>query len=272
MAAVKPVGVIGNTARDRIAGEVLPGGGPYHAGRALRALGRHGVLLTKCADEDRRRLLTPLVCLGLPVLWHESETTAAFELAYDGEEREMTVEELGPEWTPEEMSGWVAKALGGVEWVQVAALRRGEFAAAALAELARGRRLLLDGQGLVRAPTTGPLETDAGYDPALLEHVAALKLSEQEAGVLGALDEEGIRGLGVGEVVITLGSRGALVLEHGRVEEVPGRPVEPAADPTGAGDAFAAAYLASRAAGNGPVGAARRAAALVADLLSGKAR
>jgi sugar/nucleoside kinase (ribokinase family) len=272
VAGIKPVGVIGNTASDRIGGKTRPGGGPYHAGRALRALGRHGVILTKCADEDRRRLLTPLVCLGLPVLWHESETTAAFELTYDGENREMVVEEQGAEWTAGEMSGWVAKALAGVEWVQVAALRRGEFPPDALAELARGRRILLDGQGLVRAPGTGPLHTDAAYDPAVLENVSVLKLSEQEASVLGALDEDGARALGVAEVVITRGSRGVLVLERGRLEEVPVRPVEPVADPTGAGDAFAAVYLASRAAGNRPVGAARRAAALVADLLSVKAR
>ena len=32
------------------------------------------MILTKCADEDRRKLLTPLVCLGLPVLWHQSAT------------------------------------------------------------------------------------------------------------------------------------------------------------------------------------------------------
>jgi sugar/nucleoside kinase (ribokinase family) len=42
-------------------------------------------------------------------------------------------------------------------------------------------------------------------------------------------------------------------------------PVE--CDPTGAGDMFAAAYLVARADGDGPVAAARRAAAVVARLL-----
>jgi 2-dehydro-3-deoxygluconokinase len=71
---------------------------------------------------------------------------------------------------------------------------------------------------------------------------------------------------------VTLGSRGALVLDRGRLEHVPGRRVEPTVDPTGAGDAFGAAYLTARAAGNGPAGAARRACGLVADLLSGRLR
>jgi sugar/nucleoside kinase (ribokinase family) len=47
---------------------------------------------------------------------------------------------------------------------------------------------------------------------------------------------------------------------------VPARLV--AADPTGAGDAFAVAYLGSRAGGHAPASAARRATALVAALLA----
>jgi sugar/nucleoside kinase (ribokinase family) len=264
------VAVIGNVCRDRIAGRTRVGGGPYYAGRALRALGQRSAIVTKCSQEDRRRLLMPLVCLGLPVTWREASSTAAFELTYEGEEREMAVEELGPEWTPAEIADWVTTGLAGAVWVQVAALRRGEFSADTLEELARGRRIMLDGQGLVRPPATGPLEPDADYDPAVLRHVAVLKLSELEAGLLGGLDAEPLGRLGVPEVVVTLGSRGALVLDRGRLEHVPGRPVEPTADPTGAGDAFGAAYLAARAAGNGPVGAARRACGLVADLLSGR--
>jgi sugar/nucleoside kinase (ribokinase family) len=50
--------------------------------------------------------------------------------------------------------------------------------------------------------------------------------------------------------------------------EVPARVVD--ADPTGAGDGFAAAYLAARADGHRPVSAAHRAAALVSGLLSGR--
>jgi sugar/nucleoside kinase (ribokinase family) len=184
----------------------------------------------------------------------------------------MTVPELGADWTPDEVREWVSPGLAGVDWVQVAPLRRGEFPPETLAALARGRKLLLDGQGLVRPPTTGPLEPDADFDPAVLEHVAVLKLSEFEAELLGGLDEVSLRAFGVAEVVVTLGSRGALVLDRRGLTEVPGRPVEPAVDPTGAGDAFGAAYLVARADGNGPVGAARFACGIAADLLSGRLR
>jgi sugar/nucleoside kinase (ribokinase family) len=97
--------------------------------------------------------------------------------------------------------------------------------------------------------------------------VSVLKLAEEEARTLvGEPDEDALRSLGVPEVVVTLGSRGSLVLAEGRLERVPARAVD-GADPTGAGDAFSAAYLVSRASGHAPAASARRATALVAGLL-----
>ena len=80
-----------------------------------------------------------------------------------------------------------------------------------------------------------------------------------------------LAGSGVPEVVVTLGSRGSLVYAKGRLERVEARPVE-GGDPTGAGDAFAVAYLASRTAGHAATAAARRASAVVAALLAGRTR
>jgi sugar/nucleoside kinase (ribokinase family) len=155
-------------------------------------------------------------------------------------------------------------------WVHVAPLLRCDFPAETLGALARGRRVSLDGQGLVRVREPGPLRLDAGFDHALLEHVSILKLAEEEAQVvLGAVDEATVARLGVPEVVVTYGSRGSIVFADGRAHEVAARPV--ARDPTGSGDAFAVAYLAGRAAGHAPVAAARRATALVGALLTGRA-
>ena len=174
----------------------------------------------------------------------------------------MVVEAVGEPWTPEEARGWVARALVGVEWVHIAPLARSDFPPETLAELSRGRRLSLDGQGLVRGSGPGPLRLDAEYDPALLRHVSILKLAEEEAHVLVE---------GLDEVIVTLGSRGAVVLADGLAELVPARRVQGDPDPTGSGDAFAAAYLAARAGGDSPPSAARRASALVAALLAGRA-
>jgi len=99
-----------------------------------------------------------------------------------------------------------------------------------------------------------------------------LKLAEDEArAILGEPSEAALGELGVPEVVVTLGSRGSLVYANGRLERVEARPVE-GGDPTGAGDAFAVAYLASRTAGHAATAAARRASAVVAALLAERTR
>jgi sugar/nucleoside kinase (ribokinase family) len=258
------LGVVGNTALDVVRGRrPRVGGGPYHCARGLRAARAPAVLVTKLAEADRPALLPRLVALGLHVEWKPSETTAGFSMRYVGDRRLMTVDVVGPTWTPEDARGWVSDALGPAEWVHVAPLARSDFPAETLAALARGRRLSLDGQGLVRRAATGPLALDADYDPAVLEHVSVLKLAEEEYETIGREPHE----LGVREVLITRGSRGARVWADGRLEDVPARPVD--RNPTGAGDAFVAAYLVARYSGLRPVQAARRASHVVAAVLSG---
>lgn len=256
--------VVGNLSRDVVDGRSpRVGGGPYHCARALHALGARALIVTKCAEEDRPSLLPPVVALGLPVEWRRAASTAGFSISYVGDNRSMAIDALGPTWTPEEACGWVADALGRAEWVHVAGLARSDFPAETLAELARSRRISLDGQALVRRPATGPLVLDPDFDPAVLEHVSVLKLADEELGALGRDPAE----LGVPEVLVTLGSRGSLVWADGRLEEVPARPVR--RDPTGAGDVFVASYLVARRAGLRPVAAARRATAVVAAVLAG---
>jgi sugar/nucleoside kinase (ribokinase family) len=260
------LGVVGNLSRDVVDGSrPRAGGGPFHCARALHALGTRAVVVTKCAETDRATLLPGLVALGLPVEWRPSEATAAFSMTYSDGERTMTVDALGDAWTPDEARGWVADTLGRAEWVHVAALARSDFPAETLAELARGRRISLEGQGLVRPATTGPLALDGDFDPAVLEHVSVLKLGEEEYEAIGRGPDE----LGVPEVLITRGQRGSSVWAGGRLEDVPARPVGGRRDPTGAGDAFVAAYLVARFSGLPPVPAARRATAVVAAVLAG---
>ena len=117
-----------------------------------------------------------------------------------------------------------------------------------------------DGQGLVRTPHTGPLELDDDFDREILRYIWVLKLADEEAEVVGD-----VFGLGVREVVVTHGSGGSTVYCGGVAQHVPAHPLD--RDPTGAGDAFATAYIVGRNAGFSPVGAARRATAVVASLL-----
>jgi sugar/nucleoside kinase (ribokinase family) len=225
-------------------------------------------LAVKCADADRPLLARSLVAFGVPVLWRGGTSTAAFSMRYTGDRREMTVDSIGDTWAPEDVRG-----LRDMRWVHVGALAQTDFPPETLAELARGRRVSFDGQGLVRPARTGPLELERDYDPEVLRHVTVLKLAEEEARTLvGEPDESALRALGVPEVIVTLGSRGSLVYADGRLERVAVQPVGGPVDPTGAGDAFAVAYLAARAGGHAPVPSARRAGALVTGLLARRLR
>jgi sugar/nucleoside kinase (ribokinase family) len=256
---VRPLGVIGPLSRDVVAGEQRVGGGPWHAARALRALRHDAFVFAKCGVDDRRELQPRLAALGLPVCVTGSGKTTGFSMTYDGQARTMAVDSVGEPFTPDDVP---EKLLRRVEWLQVAPLLRGDFDEEMLAWLARDRRLLLDAHGLVRARETGPLRLDDAFDRALLRHVTVLKLAEDEAAVVGDVSD-----LGVPEVIVTDGARGSRVLTRDGEVDVPARPVE--SDPTGAGDAFAATYVASRADGHNPASAARRATALVAALLTG---
>ena len=261
--------VVGNLSRDLVdGGPPRAGGPPFWAARALRALGAPALVLAKCGAADRALLLRPLVALGIPVLWLGGDSTAAFSIRYEGDRREMTVEGIGDPWSPRDV-----QRLGDARWVHVGALAQSDFPAETLAALAEGRRVLFDGQGLVRPPRTGPLELHGDYDPEVLRHIDVLKLAEDEAEALvGEPDEAALRALGVPEVIVTLGSQGALVYADGRLERVAAQPVGGPVDPTGAGDAFAVAYLAARAGGHAPVPSARRAGALVTGLLARRLR
>ncbi|HVD65799.1 MAG TPA: PfkB family carbohydrate kinase [Gaiellaceae bacterium] len=260
------LGVVGLVSLDRVDGGLLRlGGAPFYAARALRLLGQPALIATKIAPEDSER---GLHALGLPVYSRPAAHTISFRIENDGDHRTMAIEELGDPWTPADVHGWLDPALRQVDWVHAGALTRDDFSAETLALLSRGRVLSFDGQGLVRPAEKGEVRVDGDYDPALLRHVNILKLSEQEAAALGLrLDDRSLAGLGVPEVVVTLGSRGAVVFADGFAEHVPTRPVE-AADPTGSGDMFMAGYLSYRRLRHGPRSAARLAAGVVRALLT----
>jgi len=248
------VAVVGSLSVDRVdGGPPRAGGAPYHAARALRLLSANAAIVARCAHADRRFLLPRLAVLGIPFDVLDGNSTTAFSFSYDGDARSMSVDTVSDSWTPRD-----ARAVGTrARWVHVAPLLRSDFPADTIAALARGRRLLLDGQGLVRRPDVGRLVLDADFDRDVLRHVWVLKLAEEEAEIVGDVD--------VPEVIVTLGSRGSIVRADGRETYVRAHTV--ARDPTGAGDAFSAAYVVSRAAGHAPTAAARRATAVVGACL-----
>lgn len=238
--------VVGQLSRDVIAGgEPRIGGPPWHAARALQALGADARIVAKCGEPDAVDYARRLETLGFPFELLVGTETTSFSFTYDEDgTRAMMVDAVGDPWREDEL------ALGDAEWVYVGPLLRDEID---FAWIGGGRRVLLDAHGLVRVPERGPLRLDGSFDRTQLEHVSMLKLSDEEAEVAGPVD--------VPEVIVTHGARGATV----NGVHVWSDPVD--RDPTGAGDMFGAAYLVSRADGADPVDAARRATTIVSKLL-----
>ncbi|MGH3009905.1 MAG: PfkB family carbohydrate kinase [Gaiellaceae bacterium] len=237
---MRPLGVIGPLSLDVVEGRAPRiGGGAWHAGRALAALDADALIVAACGTNEEDAFRAALDELGVPFELHAAGATTAFSFSYDtAGTRTMVVDAIGEPFAADV----------DADWLQVAPLLRGDVV------IPRAPHVLLDGQGLVRRPRLGPLRLDADFDPGILRGVSILKLSEEEAAVVGLVD--------VPELIVTHGVRGATV----NGTHIPADPVD--ADPTGAGDMFAAGYLAARAAGAEPVEAGRSATALVANLLS----
>ena len=251
------IALIGNLSLDLLPGQPpRTGGGPFHGARALQQLRVPARVIARCAEVDRETLLPPLVKLGTPTRYVHGESTNTFSFSYDGDVRTMSIDALGDVWHP----GDIPELPSG-RWVHLAPLVRGEFPLATIAALARRRRVSFDGQGLVRVPETGPLRLDDDFDREILRHIWVLKLADEEAEALGDPASLGVR-----EVLVTHGSRGSTIYCGGTSEHVPAHLI--GTDPTGAGDAFATAYIVGRNAGFSPAGAARRATAVVASMLS----
>jgi sugar/nucleoside kinase (ribokinase family) len=262
---VRPFGVIGDLSRDVVAGsEPQIGGGPWHASRALRGLRQDAIVFAKCGDASFR---PKLAALGMPVALSVRGETTGFSFSYDAAgTRTMSVDSIGEPWRPDDVPELLLRR---VEWLHVAGLLRGDFDADMLEWLARGRRLLLDAQGLVRARQTGPLVLDDAFDRELLRHATVLKLAEEEArAIVGDAELESLRELGVPEILVTFGSAGSLLITRDAAVPVPAREV--AGDPTGSGDAYAVSYVAARASGHPPASAGRRATAAVAAMMTGR--
>ncbi len=267
MAHPTRITVLGNLSVDLVDDDPpSPGGCPSFAGVALAPLGNAALLVTCGATVDLPLFDAMLGALEIPYRVLPAEITSSFGLRYTGgDDRQMTVEAIGPTWTPEDLAGL---ELG--PWVHVSPLLRSDFPVEVLAALvAQGCQLSYDGQGLVRAPHLGPLTVDANYDPVVLGHLQVLKMADDEADVLAGrpFDAEIAAGLGVPEVVVTHGSGGCdLYLEGGHVHVPAARQIS-GVHTTGAGDMFTVTYVAARADGLEPLGAARRASAFVADRL-----
>jgi sugar/nucleoside kinase (ribokinase family) len=268
--------LIANVALDRVNhGPATCGGCPAFAPYAFARLKARGVINTACAEKD----LPTFRCLDtdaeVEFRFIEADATTQFDLDYSGEfseSRTMFLHQIGHEWSEADVDGVAANT----QWIHLAPLLRSDFPVATVARLAeRGHRIGYDGQGLVRVPKIGELSHDAQFDPALLEHLTVLKLSEDETAVIAAeRGDDAVLELfaRVPELIFTHGPRGAEVWNDGTLTTVTPDQVVADVQTTGAGDAFLSAYLIGRHRQLEPEAAATLAANVTAAMLAERKR
>jgi sugar/nucleoside kinase (ribokinase family) len=226
------VAVLGPAAKDEIVLEDgteqrRPGGTPHYAARALRAVG------------------------AVPVAIETGTLVSRLRHTPDGTEQELATV---PDPLTPEAAGELLPRIEGCAWVLLGGQTAGDFPVETLRLLAdAGHHLCLDGQGLARGSKPGPVRLRP-FPAALLDGVTALKMNEAEARAAGPID--------VPELLITRAERGCIVAVAGHEHEIQGSGRR-LADPTGAGDTFAALYCLGRTRGMPPEAAAAFAQAQV---------
>lgn len=182
------------------------------------------------ADEIRARLRhEPLDIMLEPIAAVASDLSVILTDA-DGENTIITTNAAAQALTPDRALAMMAEAVSGDLLVV-----QGNLSGPATLALLRAARA----RGVRSALNPSPMPE---YAQAALSLADIVFVNEGEAADLGGADA--LLAAGVGQVVLTLGARGARLLTAGQQIEVPALTC-PAVDPTGAGDCFMATALAS---------------------------
>jgi sugar/nucleoside kinase (ribokinase family) len=252
--------VCGHVTLDRVGADRVPGGSAWYAARTLAALGATPRVLTAAGPDFPASALAGLACAVA-----RSPATTTFENAYaeDGA-RTQRVLAAAPPLDP----AAIPEAWRAPEVLHLAPVL-GEIAVLPFRRAVRAGLVGLGVQGLVRSVTAGGVVLPR---PLALSREALRAL---DAAVVGEDEARGdpdlVRRLvaDVPVVAFTMGARGCEVYARGRRRRIGVHPAREL-DPTGAGDAFAAAFFLALARGADPVAAARLGAAAGSIVVEGR--
>ena len=177
------IALLGNLSRDLFPGRPpRVGGAPFHAARALRSLHVPARIYARCALDDRDELLPPVVALGTPVALRagRGDRELRDRLRRRAGERCGSARSATP-GCPDDVPLLPGRCAGCTSRRSPAPTSRPRRSPRSRA--AGGSRSTARGSCGRRG--TGELELDADYDPDVLRHVWVLKLTDEEAEVLG---------------------------------------------------------------------------------------
>ncbi|MFQ5684320.1 MAG: PfkB family carbohydrate kinase [Candidatus Binatia bacterium] len=261
--------VIGHITRDVIriqnVEKELPGGVAYYFTMAIKNLGLHVSLITKCSEKDKT-LLDDLVENDVDIFYSTSNTTT-FENIYskDSHSRIQKVRSVAAPFRPQEIPHISPRCF------HLGPLTKKDISVDLLRTLSQRSKVSLDVQGCLRTIEKEVVsysdweEKDEG-----LTYVNFLKADEGEAKILSGeqdLEKAAVKlsTYAIDEIVITLGSKGSLIYSKGKIYPIPSFRPKKIVDPTGCGDTYIAGYLFKRMKSS-PIVEAGNFAAAVASL------
>ena len=226
----------------------MTGGAGYYFSMALKQLDVNYLLVTKLRTEDQ-----PLLeeISGLPIKLCPSVSTHFFENIYEdySDNRRQKVHSLAEPF-----------GVTDVEEVSTRYFHLGPLASEDIPlELIRsisGQAVVsLDAQGFLRVienEQVHPCEWYAKHEG--LPFIDILKVNDFEASLLTKHEDMSkaavaLARYGIGEVVITMGSRSSLIYSGGVFHSIPAYPPQKTVDATGCGDTYMAGYLYQRVKG-----------------------
>ncbi len=241
-----------------------PGGTAFYFAHAMSSLHADNFLLVTSLAESEMKAVDDIRALGVDVSVLPSRHSVYFENCYgeNQDNRTQRVLAKADPFTVEGMTGIEAR------YYHLGSLLADDFSLDIIKMLSGKGIVSVDAQGYlreVRGEKVYPVDWTDKLEA--LKYIDILKVNEHEAAVLtGASDPlrgaEILAGWGVGEVVLTLGSMGSVILAGGKAYEIPAYAPTDIVDATGCGDTYMAGYLYMRDKGADYAEAGRFAAAM----------
>lgn len=243
------VAVLGPIAKDEVFVDgkkhISMGGIPFYVGKALQSLGVPCTLFVSHAKDDLNWVKEQL--RGLELVHFFSEKTLCFRLKYSSENPDQRVHETF--YSPNKTGIGVVESLEEFDYIIMGPLFYGDVDES-LFEKLKHKKIVLGNFGMFNyAEGNKMVKKHPEKALAIMRYLEYLFLDEQEAKFVAQKKslEEAVSLLQqhVKKIVITKGSKGSEIFVGSKKFTIPAFPPKKLVDPTGAGDTYLAAFVAS---------------------------
>lgn len=250
----------------------MPGGTSFYFSSAIRNMDVRYTLVTALGAEEQY-IVSDLRSQGTEVTVLPSRKTVCFENIYPSENQDHRIQRVSQMADPFDAADFTDIQ---AKYFHLGPLLAGDIPVSLIKALSEKGKVALDVQGYLRkVEHESVLPVDWHEKREGLRFVSILKANESEMEVLTGCKEvrQGAKILaewGVKEVIITLGSKGSVILCDDRFYDIPAYvPATTVVDATGCGDTYMAGYLYQHIKGAGLQDAGEFAAAMATLKIEG---